>query len=424
MVGIEQIPILRWKRRLGRFYKRFRLWILILLGAIVVGFLATPIKIVWDIIKGIAALLWPVLDNPVGRVVFTTIVLAIVAWIVWWRFSARLRSLVGFHALDRFLDGVNHMVMGRHRAGIACFEAVIKRSKLVDLETAMPAYPDMLDAARIKLAECHRLEGDLDQALRWIESVREKALPADLKRVLGEIRALVYDAHPDLREEVRHDEVQTAAEADASNARLLRVLRERADGKENLAEAIRVQKKLVRATPRAERSKARRDLAVLHYRRARAAEDDGNRDEAERAYRTAAKLDGFDLPWLRLGDMALADEDLHGALDAWAKGPVLPALDRIRSLLAEGRLRDDADRALILQRFPYGETLLVFAERFLEDGDTKRARNALAKLESLGLAGPAVDRLAAGISRKEGRPEEAARRDVAALRSFLTDGRL
>ena len=51
----------------------------------------------------------------------------------------------------------------------------------------------------------------------------------------------------------------------------------------------------------------------------------------------------------------------------------LPALDRVRKLLAEGRLRDDADRALILQRFPYGETLLVIAEQFLEDDDSKRA---------------------------------------------------
>ena len=77
--------------------------------------------------------------------------------------------------------------------------------------------PDVLDAARIKLAECHRLVGDLDGALRWIEAVREKSLPGDLRRILGEIRALVYDVHPSLREEVRHEEVQTAAAADASS---------------------------------------------------------------------------------------------------------------------------------------------------------------------------------------------------------------
>ena len=116
MVGLDQIPILRVKRRLSRFYKRFKLWIFILLFVIVIGFLSTPIKIIWDVIKGIGMVLWPVLDNPVGRVVLVTVVLAGIAWFAWWRFSAKLRSLVGFHALDRFLDGINHMVMGRNRA--------------------------------------------------------------------------------------------------------------------------------------------------------------------------------------------------------------------------------------------------------------------------------------------------------------------
>jgi tetratricopeptide (TPR) repeat protein len=424
MVSLDNIPVLRIKRRLGRFFKRFKFWIFLFVFLLVVSVLSTPLKIAWDIVKGIGSVMKPIIDNPAGRVVLVTVFLAIVAWVVWWRFAARLRRLIGFHALDRFLDGLNHMVMERYPAAIRCFETVVKRGRLVDLEAAVPGYPDILDAARIKLAECQRIEGDLDQALRWIESVREKALPDDLRRILGEVRALVYDAHPGIRDEIRQEEVKTSTKADAKNVRLLRVLEARAEKKDDLAEAVKVQHKILKATPRPGKAAARRDLAVLRYRRGRAAEAEGDLAEAVKEYRTAARVEGFDLPNLRLGDLALADDDIPAALDAWSKAPPVPALDRIRTLLADGRLQGTADRALILQMFPYGETLLVFAEHFLESGERRRARSTLAKLERLGLSGPAVDRLAARIARDEGNPEEASRREVAALRNFLTDGRL
>jgi tetratricopeptide (TPR) repeat protein len=424
MVDLEKIPVLRIKRRLGRFFKRFKFWIFLIAFLLVLSLLSKPLAILWDIVKSIAGILKPVVDNPVGRVVVVTLVLAGIAWVVWWRFSARLRRLIGYHALDRFLDGVNHMVMDRHRNAVRCFEAVLRRAKVVDLETAVPAYPDLLDAARIKLAECHRILGDLDASLRWLEAVRAKGLPDDLRRIHREIRALVYDAHPGMREEVRRGQVESAAKDDGKNARLLRVLRDHAEGKEDLGGAVRAQQRLVRATPRPERPEARRELAALHYRRGRKAEEEGDLETAEREYRTAAKVQAFDLPWLRLGDMALARADVAGALDAWAKAPPLPALDRIRGLLSDGRLEGSSDRAVLIQRFPFGETLLVLAEHFLEKGDRRRARNALVKLEDLGMAGPAVDRLAARIAREEGDGEEAARREVAAVRSFLTDGRL
>jgi tetratricopeptide (TPR) repeat protein len=424
MVGLDDIPVLRIKRRLGRFFRRFKFWIFLFVFLLVVSVLSTPLQILWDIVKGIGGVLKPIVDNPVGRVVLVTVILAIVAWVVWWRFAARLRSLVGFDALDRFLDDLNHMVMERYRAAIRCFETVVRRGRLVDLEAAVPAYPDILDAARIKLAECYRIEGDLDRSLRWIEAVREKALPEDLRRILGEVRGLVYDAHPGIRDEIRQEEVKASTKADATNVRLLRVLGSRAERKDDLAAAVKVQHKILRATPRPGKAAARRDLAVLRYRRGRAAEGEGDLAEAVKEYRAAAKADGFDLPYLPLGDLALRDDDIPAALDAWSKAPPLPALDRVRSLLADGRLQGAADRALILQLFPYGETLLVFAEHFLDTGERRRARSTLEKLERLGMSGPAVDRLAARIAREEGDLDEAARREVAALRNFLTDGRL
>ena len=421
---LDPIPVLNWRRRIRRFFRRFRWWIFFFLFLLVVAILSPFLKVVVELLRGGVAILKPLLDNPVGRVVLVSVLLVGIALIVWWRFAARIRKLIGADALHKFLVGMEHIVMRRWRDAIRAFEGVVKRSRFVDIEQAVPAYPDLVHAARIKLADCHRCLGELDIALRWIERVPVKSLPPDLGALAREVKARICDGNRGLLEETRRREVEQAVESDRENPRLLRLLRDRAEEAGRLGDAVRYQRQIAKATDAAGRAAERRALAVLLYRTGVEREEAGDLVEAEKAYRAAIKAKGFDLPWLRLGDLAWARGERRAAFEAWAQAPPYPALDRIAARLRRGELKGSTDLAEIVDRFPYAETLLVLARHFAEAGDAMRARNALTAIERLGLSGPAVDRLAAKLAKTAGDDEEAARRESRALRSFLSDGRL
>jgi len=401
--------------------RRLKFWILLGVFLLILMVLRPWVDFVLGAIKDMWTLvLIPILDNPVGRFLFVNALILLTLWIVYRRFRARGRRLLGSWALDRFLSGLLHLSSGRYRRAARAFEGVLRVGRWVNLRDAAPVYPDILVDARIKLSLCYQELGDVERAMKCLELLKVRDLSPARKRDHAEAKAFVYAMSNELMEETVDREITDALEKDGGNRRLLRLRRDRSERLGELPAAIEAQRKLLRVVGRSERPKERSRLAGLHARNALRMDQEGRLEETIAEISRSRSLDStLVVPNLIAGDLALRNGDQRAAVLEWARTPSLPALQRIRELLRKGGLRDHGDLEFLVEQFPRAGLLLVLAEQYLKTGDLQRARNCIEKHDEVGDPNRHSTHLLAAVLREEGDGPAAERLEWRALKGFL-----
>jgi hypothetical protein len=313
-----------------------------------------------------------------------------------------------------------HLGAGRYRPAAKSFESVVRVGRYVNLKEAVPIYPEIHPDARIKLALCYRELGEVEKAMRSLELLKASELSPAMKKDHAEAKAFVYALSADLMDETIDREVEHALSVASDNRRLLALKRDRADRGGDLASAIDAQKRIVKATPAAERDEERSRLAALHGRNALRHYRDGDVPEALAEISRSRASDGaLVLGHLLAGDVEADRGNVRAAIREWSRVPSLPALDRVRRLLEEEKLDGEGDLAFLVDQLPRAGLLLVLAEHWLRKGNLRRAKNCVRKYEELGLGSRHSAHLMARIARAEGDERTAAALEWRALKGFL-----
>ncbi len=402
---LDRVPLFGTVRRV-RGWARRRKGLIYLILIIIVLFVVRPVlTIIGEVFKIFSGPIKVLLNNPVGRFFFYNLLAIVLLFWAWRKTRAGIRRVFGMFALRSFLDGVNLMILRRWDLAIPHFEKVLKIAKRFRLEDAVPEHRDVVADAYLKIAYCHLRKGRANDAKAWLLRVREQDILTDhVRRNHAELRALAYDVNDEMEQETVLKELERSAGQDSRNRRVLRALRTRHEEAGDLEGACRVAKRLVAVTDAREKEEAERDLALLQFRRAKAL-GGGDQKQMRRALKATS---GDPRSALKLGDLAVQDDDLKGALKAWAKAVSLPVFQRIATLLEQGKLAGDKEKNLLLRHFPYAGTMLVLAEHYHQRGEFRRARTALDQVLQRAGENVTVLRLYAACLEGEGHNEEAA----------------
>jgi len=180
-------------------------------------------------------------------------------------------------------------------------------------------------------------------------------------------------------------ELERTQARDRNNRRVLLALRDRAEASGDLQRTREIARRLVASSEGSDREAAERDLALLEYRAAELALGSGEgAGNPKRDLLRALKAHPGDVKSaLLLGDLALGEGDVNGALKAWSRAAGLPVFERLARLLADGKLQGDREMDLLRRHFPYVGTMLVLAEHYRKRGEARRAKAALEKVLSV-----------------------------------------
>ena len=380
---LDRVPVVGTARRAKGFLRRNKGWIYFALALGVLFIVGPVLRIVATAFSIVAPAIRVLLDNPVGRVVFFSLLTLVVFWVLWRRVRERVYRVYGLNAMRAFLDGLNLMVLGRWNRAIKAFEKVVGTPRWVRLEDGVPEHRDIRRDAMLKIALCHLERNRPNDAKSWLLRVREKEILSDhVRRNLGELRALSYDRSDEIEPETILKELERAERRDARNRRVLRALSDRLEAQGDLAKAAQVTRRLVAASEGLEKERAEEGLALLEYRAAHHALDAG---EGARSPLKALQARAHDpRSALLLGDRALEKGDVRGALRIWSRAVSLPVFDRLERLLDEGALAGERDRRLLLEHFPYSGTMLVLARHYEREGDVRKARAAVEQAMAAG----------------------------------------
>ncbi|MHC4136186.1 MAG: tetratricopeptide repeat protein [Planctomycetota bacterium] len=403
---LNKIPVFGQMRRVRGWARRNRFWFYCVLAVAIIFVIRPVLTILAVVFEQLGPMISAVIDNPVGRVIFYNVVGLLLAYWIWRKMRARVLRVLGLRCIRAFLDGLNLMILSRWAAAIPHFEKVVWWGRWIRLEDAVPEHRDITTDARIKIATCHLKLGRPNEAKSWLLRVREKDMLTDhVRRNHAELRALAYDANDELEKETILKELERTQSRDRTNRRVLLAIRDRAEEAGDLERMRGVGRLLAASSQGREKEEAERDLALVEFRLAHKALGEGDRKQMRRALKATA---GDPRSALMLGDLALADGDVRGALKAWSRGVSLPVFDRIATLLESGQLEGDKEKDLLLKHFPYAGTMVVLAEHYRKKGEYRRARSALEKvLESAG-EDITVLRLYAACLEGEGDPARAA----------------
>jgi len=407
---LDRIPVFGLFRRTKGWMRRNKGWIYLGIVLVILWIVGPLLTLVAQVVKVFAPVLAKLLDNPVGRFLFYNILGLVLLWWAWRRMRAVVLRSLALRNMRRFLDGLHLMILGRWRQAIPLFEKVARAPRWLALRDFVPEHRDIQPDARIKIATCHHRLREPDLALRWLSTVREQDLLSEhVRRNHAELRALTYDIHDEMEEETIIRELEKTQGRDRANRRVLLALRDRVESSGDLARTKRIQERLIAASEGREKARAQGEMALLEYRLARkllgSGETAGSKKELSRALSAAP---GDVKSALLLGDIALRDGDVRGALKAWSRGVGLPVFDRLQTLLESGKLAGDREMELLLEHFPYAGTLLVLAEHYRKRGDLRRARAAVEKVHAAAGESLPVLRLYAQCLEAEGDSERAA----------------
>jgi tetratricopeptide (TPR) repeat protein len=344
---------------------------------VIVLFVVRPVlTILADIFSILRPVIAALLNNPVGRMVFYTVLAAALLYWVWRKVRAGILRACGLKAMRHFLDGMQAMMLDRWRPAIRCFHKVVWWSRWIKLEDAVPEHRDIGADARLKIAACHQRLGEANEALGWLKRVREKdILTEHVRRNHAELHALAYDLSDELEEETVLKELEKTQVKDRANRRVLRALRERLEGAGDLERARDVGRRLAAVSEGAEKEAAEHDLHLLEYRLAHKALGAGDAKEVKSSIKGLAATDPRSA--LLLGDLALERGDVKAALLAWSRAVSLPVFERLAKLLESGKLAGDKEQQILKSHFPYAGTFLVLAEHHLKRKEHRKARTAL-----------------------------------------------
>ena len=399
---LDKVPVVGRARRMTGWVRRNKGWIYFAL-ALVCLFIAGPaLRIVATFFSILAPMIRTLLDNPIGRVFFYGGLALILGWVLWRRVRMQVYRVYGLNAMRAFLDGVNLMVMGRWEQAIPRFEKVVKTPRWIRLEDGVPEHRDIRRDAMLKAALCHLRCGRPNDAKSWLLRVHESGILSDhVRRNLVELRALSYDQSDEIEPETILRELEKADARDGSNRRVLIAMRDRLEAMGDLDRAAGVTRRLVKASQGVQRERAEDELALLEYRAAHKAIGDGAGKGAKPLKALKARTNDPRSAVL-LGDLALENGDLRGALKAWSRAVSLPVFDRIEKLLVDGRLEGEKELRMLLDFFPYSGTMLVLARHYARKGEPRKAKAAVER--AIEAAGPNLEalRLYADALRSEG----------------------
>ncbi|MHC4550679.1 MAG: tetratricopeptide repeat protein [Planctomycetota bacterium] len=375
---LNRIPIFGRMRRLRGWVRRHKGWVYLGIAVVVIFIVRPALMIVAALVSALRPVLTAIFDNPVGRFVFYNVLAILLLYWVWRKVRAGVLRVLGLRCMRAFLDGMTLMIHSRWQAALRQFEKVVWWGRWINLEDAVPEHRDIRADARIKIATCHLRLGRFNEAKSWLLRVREKEMLTDhVRRNHAELRALAYDSSDELEQETIVKELERTQSRDRSNRRVLAALRDRAEATGDLERTRSVGRLLVAASEGREKEEAERDLALVEFRLAHQALGEGDRKRMRRALKATA---GDTRSALMLGDLALEEGDVRGALKAWSRAVSLPVFDRLARLLESGRLAGDREKDLLLRHFPYAGTLLVLAEHYRKRREYRKARAALEKV--------------------------------------------
>jgi len=408
---LDRVPLFGLMRRTTGWMRRNKGWIYLAM-VVVILFVVRPVLVLLaEIFKIFSPAIQAIFNNPVGRFLFYNLLGLLLLWWVWRKVRAGILRVIGLYTMRNFLDGINAMILGRWRPAIGSFEKVLRRARWVrNLADAVPEHRDIAADARIKIAACHHRLGEVNEALRMLHTVREQDILTDhVRRHHAELRALTYDLSDELEEVTILKELEATQNRDRNNRRVLLALRDRHETAGDTEKARSVLKRLTAVSEGPDKEAAERDLALLEYRAAHKALGAGEAASSRKDLARALKAHPGDVrSALLLGDIAIADGDVKGALKAWGRAPGLPAFERIAQLLEKGQLSGEKEMELLLSHFPFAGTMLVLAEHHRKKGDAKKAKAAVEKvLEATGESFPVL-RLYAACLEDSGDPEAAA----------------
>ncbi len=396
----DHVPVLGSLRKIQGWGRRNKGWIYLALAVAVLFVVGPLLRIVATIFDILRPLITALLDNPVGRLLFYNALALLLLWLVWRKVRAGFHRLFGLRAMRHFLDGLHQMVLGRWRRAVDCFLSVEKIARWVRLEDAVPEHRDIRADAWLKIATCELRLGRPNEARAWLLRLREGQILTDhVRRNHAELRALSYDLDDELEAETVLRELEKTAKADQSNRRILLALRDRLEATGDLERTATVARRLAAVSEGREQEEAEAYVALLDFRRAHKALDEGDRKRTLKALK-ARTGDGRSA--LLLGDLAIESGDLAGALKAWGRAVSLPVFDRIADLLRSGRLDGDREKELLLKHFPYAGTMIALAEHYRTKGDTRKAKAALDKVLASSGGNMTVLRLYASCLEAEG----------------------
>jgi tetratricopeptide (TPR) repeat protein len=407
---LDKIPLFGFYRRTKGWMRRNKGWVYLGIILLILWIVGPLLTLLAQFVRILAPVLSKLLDNPVGRFLFYNVLGLLLLWWAWRRLRGWVLRSVALRIMRRFLDGMHLMILGRWRQAIPLFQKVARSPRWAALQDFVPEHRDIQPDARIKIATCHYRLHEPDEALRWLATVRESDLLSEhVRRNHAELRALTYDIHDEMEEETVIKELEKTQSRDRGNRRVLLALRDRVESSGDLERTKKIQQRLLDASVGRDRETAQQEMALLEYRLAHrllgSGETSGSRKELSRALSAAP---GDVKSALLLGDIALLEGDVKGALKAWGRGVGLPVFDRIAKLLDEGKLAGDREMDLILQTFPYAGTMLVLAEHYRKKGEFRKARAAVEKvLASAGESLPVL-RLYADCLEAEGDSTKAA----------------
>lgn len=375
---LDRVPVLGRFRRVRGWFRRNRIWFYGAIAVVVLIAVRPVLSILATVISPLAPLLTRLFDNPVGRFVFYNLLGLLLLWWIWRKVRAAVVRVVGLKAMRAFLDGLTLMIHSRWDAAIEEFSKVVRWDRWVRLEDAVPEHRDLGPDARLKIAACHLRRNRPNEAKSWLLRVREQEILSDhVRRNHAELRALAYDLNDELEKETVLKELERTHAQDKGNRRILVAIREQSEAMGDLERARAMGRRLVALTEGREKEEAQSELAVLEFRLARKALDEGDQKELRRALKATSK---DPRSALLLGDLALEAGDTAGALKAWSQAVSLPVFERLEKLLDEGKLAGDKEKELLLRHFPYAGTLVVLAEHHRKKGEFRKARAALDKI--------------------------------------------
>jgi tetratricopeptide (TPR) repeat protein len=414
---LDRVPVLGRFRRARGWFRRNRIWFYLAI-AIAVLFVVRPVlTILATIMSPLAPLVGALVNNPVGRFVFYNLLGLLLLWWIWRKVRAGVLRVIGLRAMRSFLDGLTLMIHGRWDAAIGRFQDVVRWDRWVRLEDAVPEHRDLGPDTRLKIAACHLRRNRPNEAKAWLLRVREREILSEhVRRNHAELRALAYDLNDELERETVLKELERTHARDKGNRRILLALREQSEAMGDLERARAMGRRLVALSDGRDKEEAQSELALLEFRLARKALDEGDKRELKRALKATS---GDPRSALLLGDLALEGDDIAGALKAWSRSVSLPVFDRLARLLEKGRLEGDREKELLLRHFPYAGTLIVLAEHYRKRGEHRKARAALDRVLASAGENLTVLRLYAGCLEAEGDARGAAELYRRALSSAL-----
>jgi len=381
--------------------KRWVKWAVYALPVLAVLVLLGPVLgVLHQLLKIASGFLLPLLKTSGGRFLIVNLLVVGVVLVVYWKGRSRLASVFAYVAMRHFLRGLQLLSGGFIRRAVPSFKRVIRIARWVNLEAALPAYPELAADAKVRLAYCHLRLGEPNQALRWLELAKKEKPPPAVMKQLRELRALAYFYHPKLARETGEKELLDAYRRDPKNPRLGRAMVEKLEEEGEYGQVLDLLKRIHDAAEGRDREREALRLLAHYHERALELVKAGELGRARTLLRDARSVAERSEPiQLLLGDVEERRRSEEAALAAWAKVPGPAARERVSSLLS--RFDDPRD---LLMRYPQPEVLIDLAVRLMERGVHEQARRTLEKARELGADEVEIEKLLGDLAVADAEP--------------------